>query len=437
MNLNKTLLNFHTFFELRRLSSAYPFDKKKIEQLQLKKLRKILIHAHNNFEFYRDRMDCCGLDPHSLHEISEIQKIPPLTEAEYRSYADYEYEQNPDRYRSYFFDQTSGTTGIPFRIVRTWPERAYMIAKYMRSLVLNGLRWDDHSLRILSPRRIKTKKDSLLQHLGIYRRTLLSMNSTAAEMAEVYLDCQPDFFYANKHQLLMTAHFLLEHDLPFKTPRIYSAGADIIEENCLRLFHSAFGSGNFFETYGSNEIGTLAFQIKGTEGLHFCHDTDILELQSREGSVRQDEGNCLITDLGIYSFPLIRFQLGDYLETYEDERGIRKIRKIWGRLHDWIPWDDGSRSEFSIFFKVMEKFSLDICQFQIIQETYDHIRILAVPGAGGKNIEESRKALLKTKIIASLKKHVRASIDYQVDFVPLIPAGKNGKVKMIISKVKL
>ena len=435
MNINKSLINFHIALELRRLMSAFPFDRKGIEEIQLKKLCKVLIRAYNEYDFYRDRMDSCGLDPYRIRETKEIQILPVLTEAEYRNFANYEYEKNPNKYKSWFFDHTSGTTGIQFRIVRTWPERAYMVAKFLRTLFLNGLRWNDSIFRVVAPTRIPEKKDSLLQYLGLFRRSFMSFHSSAEEMALAYQDYRPDVFYANKQQLLMTAQYLLEHDLPFKKPKIYSAGAEIIEENCRHLFYRTFGRDNFFETYGCNEIGNLGFQIKATEGLHFCHDTSILELQAADGSIRKDEGNCLITDLGISSFPLIRFQLGDYLETFEDERGIRKIRKIWGRLHDWMPWDDGSRTRSSDFFKVMEKFSSDICQFQIIQESLRSIRILAVP-APGKITAESRKISLKQEVIRAFDNRVRKGIDYEVEFVRSIPAGINGKVKMIVSKVK-
>ena len=40
-----------------------------------------------------------------------------------------------------YMDTTSGTTGIPLEFYRTWPERGYMIAKYLRALFLNGLKF--------------------------------------------------------------------------------------------------------------------------------------------------------------------------------------------------------------------------------------------------------------------------------------------------------
>ncbi len=434
MNISQSVVNFHVALELRRLLSAFPFERKKIEELQLKKLRRLLIRACNDHEFYRERVNSCGLDPRKLQNVEELQKMPVLTEAEYREFSNAEYEKNPSRYKSFFFDHTSGTVGTQFIIVRSWPERAYMIAKFLRTLFLNGLRWNDRILRIVTPTRIPERKDSLLQHFGLFKRTFLSFHSSAEEMALAFQDFQPDFFYANKQQLLMTACYLLENDLTYQKPRLYSACADIIEENCRQLLYQTFGRNNMFETYGCNEIGNLGFQLKSTEGLHFCHDTEILELQDKNGSAARDEGNCLITDLGISSFPLIRFQLGDFLETYEDEYGVRRIRKIWGRLHDWLTWEDGTRTHFSEFFKIMELFSSEICQFQIIQKTPESIHILAV-SVPGSDTSGSRKESLTFQLVSLLKKNIRQPIDYSLEFVKSIPAGKNGKVKMVISEL--
>ena len=435
MNISKSIVNFHVALELRRLLSAFPFKIEKIEEIQLKKLRRLLGKAYNDHDFYRERMDSCGLDPYKLKHTEELQKMPILTEAEYRSFSDFEYEKNPSKYESCFCDHTSGTVGIQFIIVRSWPERAYMIAKFLRALFLNGLRWNDSIFRIVVPTRIPEKKDSLLQHLGFFRRNFMSFYSSAEEMALAFQDFQPDFFYANKQQLLLTARYLVENGLSYKRPRIYSANADIIEDNCRHLLYQAFGRENMFETYGCNEIGNLGFQLKATEGIHFCHDTEILELQSADGTISQDEGNCLITDLGISSFPLIRFQLGDYLETYQDKRGIRKIRKIWGRLHDWLTWEDGTRTHFSEFFKVMGMFSSEICQFQVIQKSPGAIDILAI-SVPGRNTSLQQKESLTLQVVSAFKANVREKTDYRMEFVESIPAGKNGKVKMVVSEIE-
>ncbi len=424
----------HILRHLGRLLREFPFEKERIKKLQLKKLKRLLIHSYKNFEFYRERFDGCGLDPRHIKNVEELQKLPVLTEAEYRTFADSEYGKHPDRYKDCFFDTTSGTTGVPFQIVRTWNERAYMVAKYLRPLILNGLRWHDLSYRIIAPTRIPEMGDSRLQHLGLFRRKLVPFTATVEEMVRAYQEVNPDFFYANKQQLLMTAYYLLDHDIQIRKPRICSAAADIIEENCRQLIYRAFGKDGFFETYGSNELGTLGFQITAANDYHYCHDTGLLELLDEDGYPSREAGNCLITDFEIKSFPLIRFQLGDYLELSEEAGGVRKIKKIWGRLHDSLSWEDGSKTRLADFIKIMERYALEICQFQIIQENYRLIKILAVRAPGIVAPQKSENAISQ-EMIAAFKTEVRPGIEFRVEFVPLIPAAKNGKVKMAVSNL--
>lgn len=379
-------------------------------------------------------MDDCGMDPFQIQDISELEQLPVLTKEEYRSFTRDLLNRTPDKYKNYYFDSTSGSTGIPLEIVRSWPERGYMIAKWMRELYLNGYRCTDHSFRTVVPSRLKTRKEIFLQHLGLFRRTLIPYSWSEEEMVEAYQKAQPDFYYSSQVEAVLIAKYIMEHDIKINKPRIYSVGGAIVDKNSRALLSRIFGEDNFFETYACEETGVLAFQMKGSRGLNFSHDTNILELLSSDGSIAEKEGNCLITDLGIYSFPLIRYQLGDHLKTYTDENGIQKIDRILGRLDDWLIWKDGSRSGMGYFYEIMGKFSSGISQFRIIQESYEHIRIL-IALSPLRNSALDSPLVMKGKIIESLKKHLRPDIEYQVEFVDRIPPDKSGKLRIIISKV--
>lgn len=430
--MGKIFTNFYTLMALGRLMREYPFDKQRIARLQLTRLKKLLIHSYRNFEFYRNRMDDCGFDPRQIQDISELEQLPVLTKEEYRSFINDLLKKNPEKYQSWYFDKTSGSTGIPLEIVRSWPERGYMIAKWLRELYLNGYRCTDHSFRAIT--RPSAEKDTLLQNFGLFKRTLLPYTAPIKEIVESYQELRPDFYYNCQNGAIRFCKYALEHNIEITKPKMYSVGGAVIDQNCKELFTRVLGEDNFFETYGAEEIGVLAFQIRGTSGLHFSHDTNILELISPNGSISEDEGNCLITDLGIYSFPMIRYQLGDYLKTYTDESGMQKIDKIGGRLNDWLVWKDGTRSGMDYFYKIMSGFSSSISQFRIIQESYEHIRILLVLSPLRDRIQETPN-VIKKSLVENLKINFRPEIEYEVEFKNSIPPDETGKVRMIISKV--
>ncbi len=432
---HKFLANLHAWLHLRRLLSNFPYDPLETRKLQFRKLRKLLIYSFEKHEFYRQRMTDSGLDPYRMADLEELQKLPPLTKEEYRSFTNELLDKNPEKYKSWYFDQTSGSTGIPLKIVRTWPERGYMMGKWLRAVYLNGYRCTDRTFRIIAPHRISGKKDTFLQHLGLFRLSLVSYYDSPREMVEALLRTHPDFFYANCAQAVQMAQYILEKGIKIDNPRIYSVGAEVINENTRALFSSAFGSENFFENYGCEEMGNLAFQIKGENGLNFCHDTNILELQNPDGSISDNMGECLITDLEISGFPLIRYALGDKIESCKDDKGVRKINAIHGRTEDWLFWKDGTRTSNVHFYEIMGRFSFHISQFKIIQETYDLIRILIIL-TPFRNLEKNSKNELQFKIMESLKKEMRPDIEYRIEYVESIPPDSTGKLGIITSKVK-
>ena len=431
---HKSLVNLRAWLFLRQLLYSCTLDPAATKKLQLRKLRMLLIYAFEKHEFYRQRMADSRLDPYRLADIEDLRKLPPLTKEEYRSFTYDLLNKNPGKYQSWYFDQTSGSTGTPMKIVRTWTERSYMLAKWLRVIYLNGYRCTDRTFRIISPHRLSMKKDTLLQHLGLFRFNLISYYATPREMAEALHDIQPDFFYANCAQAVQIAQYILEKGIKIKKLKLYSVGAEVITENTRALFSSAFGSENFFENYGCEEMGNLAFQIKGRNGLNFCHDTNILELQAHDGSISDDWGECLITDLNIREFPLVRYCLGDKIKVDKDENGLERIVSIQGRTEDWVFWEDGSRTSNVYFYEIMGRFSTNISQFRIIQESYDLIRVLIIPAPfwfPGK----SGKDDLQRKIVESLKAEMNPDIEYRVEYVSSIPPEKNGKMGIITSKV--
>ena len=93
-----------------------------------------------------------------------------------------------------------------------------------------------------------------------------------------------------------------------------------------RLIQDVFGEENLIEIYGAIEFGILGFQLKGRDYIYPCQDSKIIELDNN-GNINSTRGNCIVTDLNIYSFPLIRYRLGDWLEMEESE-GLTIIKRF-------------------------------------------------------------------------------------------------------------
>lgn len=420
----KATLNARSYFYLRKLMHETRLSAAQVKSIQLARLKCLLVNAYENHEFYRERFRQSGFDPHNFFSLEQLEQVPVLTKAEYRAFTNTVYAKDPNIYENWYKDGTSGSTGAPLKIWRTWDERAYMVAKWMRTLYQNGYRWNDVTFSLPSPHRLQ--KDSIVQRMGVMKRYSVPYTAPAETMVSEYLRVQPSVLYGNKSQLVEMAIYSKRHaiDLPF--PRFYICAAETLDDTSREIITKAFGP-RISEVYGAVEFNTLAWRPVGDPYFHVSHTTDVIEL-ARDDSHSESNGNCIVTDLFINSFPLIRYQLGDFLET-EKINGLLFLRKIRGRLDDWILFKDGTRKPFHPFYEIMER-RPEVLQFRVIQESLDLVRIILVkdPSVSPFNLEST--------IVRDLKSEIRdRDIEYKIEYVDKITPESNGKLRMLISKV--
>jgi phenylacetate-CoA ligase len=200
-----------------------------------------------------------------------------------------------------------------------------------------------------------------------------------------------------------------------------------MDERSRAVIEKCFGAESLMQIYGAIEFSIMAYDIKGEDYCHWSHTTNYLEVLDENGH-DTDFGKSIITDLFIRSFPMIRYNLGDILDT-DVKDGLQIINKIHGRQDDMIIFADGKRLPWHIFSLILER-RKEIKQFRVIQEDYDRIRILAA-------IEhDANKKEVETTILSDLCEEVRKEgMEYIVDFVDHIPPDPNGKIRLLISKV--
>lgn len=426
MVVSRIFENINVFWKLWQLQKNFPFRPDQVKATQLRNLRRLLVHAYAKFDFYKDIMDDAGFDPCSLRHVEEIERLPVINKEMYRDFVGSVVEKNPDVYnKKYHVDGTSGSTGMPLKIYRSWGERAYLKAKFLRVLFLNGYNPFDVTYWIVSPHRILAK-DSVFQKLGIMPRYSASYLDTTENMLKGYIKANPNILIGNKAQLVQMALYVKKNNIAVKRPKLCVCYAETLDANSKLAILEVFGDDNFIDTYGAIEVGNLAFQLKGNDFYFINHDTNIIELDDN-GNMNQQKGYCIITDLHIRSFPVIRYELGDWLEMDKLD-GLPVLKSIRGRIDDWITWKDGSRIPFHFFYEIMER-RPEISQFRIIQETYDFVRVLVVPKQG-ENISR-----IETILLHDLKTEVRSDITYEIEFTDFISPDPTGKLRMVISKV--
>ncbi len=421
----KATLNFRIYAYMRRFIRESRLPAEEVRKIQLARMKNLLCDVYQTHPFYQERFDAVQFDPFKMADLSDIKKVPILEKNDYRTFINNQLEQGEKRYQHWYSDTTGGSTGIPLRVLRNWDERAYMLAKWMRVLVLNGYNWRDVTFSMPAPDHIQ--RDSFVQRFGIMRRHMVGFTEPVEKMVEMYLKVKPTVIYGNKTHLVQIALYCDQNKIELPKPRICVSFAETMDERSKAVIENCFGAESLMQIYGAIEFSIIAFDIKGEDYCNWSHTTNYLEVLDENG---QDTnfGGSIVTDLFIRSFPMIRYNLGDILDT-ETKDGLPAIKKIHGRQDDSIVFANGERLPWHIFSLILER-RQELKQFRVIQEDYDKIRILVAAEV------EADKIAVENAILSDLREEVdKKDMKYIVDFVDHIPPDPNGKIRLLISEV--
>jgi phenylacetate-CoA ligase len=423
----KATLNFRIYAYLQKLIKESRLPAEEVRKLQFTRLKKLLCDVYQTHPFYQERFDASRFDPYKMTDISELKRLPVLEKEDYRTLIKNQLEEKGEKhYQHWYVDSSSGSTGIPLRILRTWDERAYMLAKWMRVLVLNGYKWRDVTFSLPSPSHVQ--RDSIVQRFGILKRYAIAYTDPVEDQVEMYLKAKPSIVYGNKTYLVQLALHCNEKNIQLPKPYLCVSFAEKMDGTSRSVMEKCFGTDCLMEIYGTLEVSIIAWQIKGEDYFNICHTTDVLEVLDENGQ-DTNYGRSILTDLFIKSFPMIRYNLGDMLDT-EIVNGLPVINKIEGRQDDKIIFADGESVPWPICAIILERRRNELKQFRVIQEDFNLIRVVVAKE------EEADKSAIENAIINDLRKEVRnEGMEYIVDFVDRIPPDPNGKIRLLISKV--
>ena len=140
----------------------------------------------------------------------------------------------------------------------------------------------------------------------------------------------------------------------------------------------------------------------------------------------------MITPLYKTELPLINYTSYDQLDSYM-RRGLRFARGVQGRMNDVIHHRDGSVTEWGNISGIIN-YVPEIISYRIVQEDYENLTLMMVrnPDTPVEKQDEIAEQL-DVKLMAMFKD---PSFKIQYQWLDEIPADPNGKLRVIVSKVK-
>lgn len=213
------------------------------------------------------------------------------------------------------------------------------------------------------------------------------------------------------------------------------SSAETLSDEMREKIEALFGT-KVYDFYGSREIGSLAGECK--EGLmHVLAFNNFVEvLNNHNQPVKEgEEGRVIVTNLHNYSMPFIRYEVGDMAVLGPEKyRGspMPTLEKVAGRIDEQFVLENGN-IVIGYFFVHLMGVVLNkgfIKKFQVIQEDYDRIRILAVPKGALPN---SEKKDIEDRIKLVMGKDCKIIWKF-VEEIPITKSGKYLYTRSLVRK---
>ncbi|MGB9975963.1 phenylacetate--CoA ligase family protein [Thermovenabulum sp.] len=319
--------------------------RKKLEELQLERLKKIVNYAYENVPFYKKTFDNIGLKPEHIKNLKDIEKIPFTTKEDLRESYPYGMFAVPLK-KVVRLHASSGTTGRPTVVgytkkdLDTWSELVARIA-YMA-----GVREEDVA-QIAFSYGLFTGAFGLHYGLEKIGATVVPISSGNTErQITIMKDFGSTVLVSTPSYALYMAEVAMEMgikkgDLKL---RLGLFGAEGSTKEMRKEIERLFGI-NATENYGLSEIigPGVSGECEEKDGLHIAEDHFLAEIiDPNTGKVLDygQKGELVITTLTKEAMPLLRYRTRDITslnpEPCKCGRTLVKMSSVEGRTDDML-----------------------------------------------------------------------------------------------------
>lgn len=432
------IIKGHDSVKVRKsLEKTQWLSRAKLDELQLARLRKLLINASINVPYYRDLFAEINFSPESISCITDLQELPFLTKPVIRKNIE---QLKSDKAINLQKFNTGGSSGKPLIFFIGKGRVSHDVAAKWRATRWWGVDIGDKEVVVWgSPIELGTQDRVRLIRDRIFRTKLLS----AFEMSENKLDgfvaeiqnYKPTMLFGYPSSLsLISSHAKKRNErlnnlgikVAFVTSeKLFDHQKDTIEE----MVGCQVANG-----YGGRDAGFIAHACP--EGsMHITAEDIVLEIVDENGAALPagQVGEIVVTHLATADFPFIRYKTGDMGAISDKQcscgRGLPILEEIQGRTTDFIVAKDGTiLHALSLIYEIRDVTGVE--EFKIVQETINKTIVYLI-----RNSEFSETSL--SHIRDGIMKRLGQDVEVEVQFVKQIPLEKSGKFRYVISKVDL
>lgn len=390
----------------------------RMEALQADLLRRLVRHAYDTVPYYRETLDPTAVA--GLTGAADLVALPTLDRGQFpvlgsRLLADGFTPANTREAVS------SGTSGRPAVVYFSEGDMGYLRASHLWDLVAFGLRPTDRIgfFRVGSFRRHR------LERLGLVGNVHINTSLDLDQQVDAFLAGRPTFLTGFPNSMAALVGELKRRGIRYRDVRGVAFGGEPITPAVRAEVLDYFGADGH-EVYAAVETHTIARSCP-RGALHLRSADVVVEVEHDDGSVSvaAGDGQILVTRLHAEAMPLLRYRVGDRVSIVPDDCPCTTfstpvVRAISGRVADRLRLRDGRFRNCEFVGSVLLRID-GIRQFQLDQIEPGRVDIVVVPARS--------EAGLADRILRAMP--ASADFEFGVRLVDRIPAGPNGKIRMV------
>lgn len=417
-------------YHLLKLLRNQWLTKEELEQLQQRKLQKIIKHAYEKVSYYHQLLNSVGVKPEDIRNKKDLRYIPITSRTRIQNLPTNEITAQGVMLRDCHRMTTSGSTGMPLEIIKS--EKDYQLSNLtmLRSLLANGYRLTDRHVVVHTPKR---PRRYWFRYLGLMRQSCISPFDNLDDQIKQLKRARPDLIGGLSSSLRCIAEEIRETHMEDISPRVVVTGGELLDPKTRQTIQSGFRS-KVVDFYNSYECGNIAWECDRHEGYHINIDSLVVEIVNNGKPAKLGEkGEVVITNLDSYAMPLIRYRIKDIATGGESlcscGRGLPLLWRIEGRTDDEIVLSSGAIvSPFELLCRL--EGIPGILQFRVIQEKINSfvIQLNREPNAAPRT--------LMGRVRKELGGVLGDRCGIEIKIVDEISRDPSGKIRSVISNVE-
>jgi phenylacetate-CoA ligase len=429
-------LKGHSTFEiLRRMNVEQWLPPERLQQVQQKRLVRLLKHSAACVPYYEDMFKARGLGVEYLRDTFNLNALPFLTKDLIRSNLEQMKSRTARRVRTF---STGGSTGAPLKFYLGTTRVSSDVAARMRAEGWFGVSVTDPEFAVWGSPVELSKQDRLRELRDrILRTRLLSAFEMNAETMDLYLDqitrqgCRRIFGYPSSIALFCDHARRRGRDLTRLGVKAVFVTAEYLFEHWRKTIAETFGC-QVANGYGGRDSGFVAHECPAG-GMHLTADRIIVEIVDDQGRNLPAgcSGEIVVTHLDTPDMPFIRYRTGDIGALTSRPcicgRGLPLLERIEGRKTDFVIAPDGRIMHgLSLIYVIREIRGIE--SFRITQKKLCDFDVEIVRGQEYDTGSEHR-------ITEGFRQRLRAPVSVRVHYAESIPPTASGKTRHVISEV--